>query len=145
MTIQLRWMPFVLALAVATPVSAFGAVSSQMQAFNDCVLPPTLVVYHNAVVASDYLAHRPEVFQNRHAGANFNQATWLYALRALKVVSKCPLPANPNDALEAVRVRSAAETIINGYIHFTWNPTREKMASEWTTIQGGYDQIHRAS
>ena len=49
-------MIFAIVLALAVPVMARCAPATQMESFYDCVLPPTLAVYHDAVFASGHMA-----------------------------------------------------------------------------------------
>ena len=131
-------------LALAAPVVARGAPVTPMEAFYDCVLPPTLAVYHDAVVASGHMATNVSFFKNKHPGASFDETSWLYALYAKKNLSQCKRPTDSTDAKKSQSIMNAARDIIDGYIAFTWSPTPMNLAKEWPQIRSGYDSI-RAS
>jgi hypothetical protein len=143
MTIKLRWMPFVFVLAVTIPGSALGANPSQMRGFYSCALPPTLAVYHDAIIASRDLASHPDFFKNKHPGSSFNEESWLYALYAIKALSKCTIPLGLEGSRKSLRMVSSAKDILDRYISFTWSPTRLNLAKEWPEIQSDYDNIRR--
>ncbi|MBU2856970.1 hypothetical protein HF289_08805 [Acidithiobacillus ferrooxidans] len=142
MTNILRLITIVLALAV--PVMARCAPATQMESFYDCILPPTLAVYHDAVVASGHMATDVSFFKNKNPGASFDETSWLYALYAKKNLSQCKIPTDSADVKKSQSIVNAARDIINGYIAFTWSPTPMSLAKEWPQIRTGYDSI-RAS
>ncbi|AEM47984.1 hypothetical protein Acife_1860 [Acidithiobacillus ferrivorans SS3] len=129
------------ALALTAPVMAQGAAATQMESFYDCILPPTLAVYHDAIIASGHVASDVSFYQNKKPGASFNEASWLYALYAKKNMSRCKIPTDPEDAKKSLSIAKAAGAIIDGYILFTWSPTRLGLAKEWPNIKSGYDKI----
>ena len=129
------------ALALTAPVMAQGAAATQMESFYDCILPPTLAVYHDAIIASGHVASDVSFYQNKKPGASFNEASWLYALYAKKNMSRCKIPTDPEDAKQSLSIAKAAGAIIDGYILFTWSPTRLGLAKEWPNIKSGYDKI----
>ena len=138
----LRFITIVVALAV--PVMARCAPATQMESFYDCVLPPTLAVYRDAVVASGHMATDVSFFKNKNPGASFDETSWLYALYAKKNLSQCKIPTDSADAKKSQSIVNAARNIIDGYIAFTWSPTPMSLAKEWPQIRSGYDNI-RAS
>ena len=142
MTNILRFITIVVALAV--PVMARCAPATQMESFYDCILPPTLAVYHDAVVASGHMATDVSFFKNKNPGASFDETSWLYALYAKKNLSQCKIPTDSADVKKSQSIVNAARDIINGYIAFTWSPTPMSLAKEWPQIRTGYDSI-RAS
>ena len=142
MTNILRFITIVVALAV--PVMARCAPATQMESFYDCVLPPTLAVYRDAVVASGHMATDVSFFKNKNPGASFDETSWLYALYAKKNLSQCKIPTDSADVKKSQSIVNAARDIINGYIAFTWSPTPMSLAKEWPQIRTGYDSI-RAS
>ena len=129
------------ALVLTAPVMAQGAAATQMESFYDCILPPTLAVYHDAIIASGHVASDVSFYQNKKPGASFNEASWLYALYAKKNMSRCKIPTDPEDAKKSLSLIKAAGEIIDGYISFTWSPTRMSLAREWPNIRSGYDKI----
>ncbi len=130
------------ALGLAAPVMALGAPApSQMEQFYECVLPPALAVYHDATTASGHISSDMNYFKNKHPGAYFNETSWLYALYAKRKVSMCTVPAGGKGANRAASIVMEAEKIIDGYLKFTWSPTRMELARQWPKIQSGYDKI----
>ncbi len=129
------------ALGLAAPVMALGASPGQMESFYECVLPPTLAVYQDATIASGHISNDMSFYKNKHPGASFNEASWLYALYAKKNLTRCKMPTGQKDKETALSVIREAGKIINGYIHFTWSPTRVKLGIVWPDIHSGYEKI----
>ncbi|MDA8151655.1 MAG: hypothetical protein M0003_02920 [Acidithiobacillus sp.] len=137
----LRWImvaPVLFALGIAQSASA-----TSMESFYDCVLPPTLAVYRDAVIASGHLTSDAEFYKNKTPGASFNESSWLYALYAKKNLSRCVTPSGFENAKRSLYLLDAAKELIDGYISFTWSPTRMELANEWPKIRSGYDKIRR--
>ncbi|MDA8152183.1 hypothetical protein GL267_015635 (plasmid) [Acidithiobacillus ferrianus] len=141
MTRVLRWVTAALAwfaLGIAQSASA-----ASMKSFYDCVLPPTLAVYHDAVAASGHVTSDAGFYKNKAPGASFNESSWLYALYAKKNLSRCVIPSDFESAKKSLYILDAAKQIIDGYISFTWSPTRMELTKEWPKIRSGYDKIRQ--
>ncbi len=142
MTRVLRWVTT--ALAWFALGMAQSASAASMNSFYDCVLPPTLAVYHDAVVASGHVTSDAGFYKNKTPGASFNESSWLYALYAKKNLSRCVTPSDFEGAKKSLYIIDAAKEVIDGYISFTWSPTRIELTKEWPKIRSGYDKIRQA-